>query len=304
MEKVLGCCHSKNRQGNKNNENRRSSRPKRITGLFAAGIFFFLGIALMLLTIGCGRASAPRTAYKVLIGAAAEQLMDCRNCDLLVVDAESLTAEQVEKLHQNGNKEVFSYLNIGSIERFRADYEEFSPLTLSDYQDWLEERWVNVAARAWQDRIAAKAEELMAKGIDGLFLDNADIYYQYPNEDIYQGLLAMLKQLNTVGKPLMINGGDAFVQKAMAADDLRQLIAAVNQETVFTAIDFAAGSFGRRTAEDREYYQAYLARCREYGLTVYLLEYGATGELAQEIAEYCRQNGFFYAIADSLELER
>ncbi len=304
MKKVLGCCRSKNRQSNKNSESRRNNSPKRITAVFAAGILFFLGIALMLLTIGCGRASAPRTTYKVLIGAAAEQLMDCRNCDRLVVDAESLTSEQVEKLHQNGNKEVFSYLNIGSIERFRADYKEFEPLTLSDYQDWPEERWVNVAARAWQDRIAAKAEELMDRGIDGFFLDNADIYYQYPNEDIYQGVLAMLKQLNGLGKPLIINGGDAFVQKAMAADDLQRLITAVNQETVFTAIDFAAGSFGQRAAEDRQYYQAYLAHCREYGLTVYLLEYGATGELEQEIAEYCRQNGFFYAITDSLELER
>ena len=274
--------------------------------VWPAGVRLFLVITAalwMLLAAGCGQTDT-RTAYKVLIGADAEKLKTCRNCDLLVIDAESLSQAELEELHQNGNKKIFSYLNIGSLERFRADYAKFEALTLSDYQDWPEERWVNVAEKAWQDRIVEKAKELLDKGVDGLFLDNADIYYQYPTEAIYQGILTMLKELNGLGRPLIINGGDTFVQKAMAVDDLQQLLAGVNQETVFTAIDFADGSFGRREADDKEYYQEYLKRCQQYGLTVYLLEYGAKGELAREIDEYCRQNGFFYEIADSLELNQ
>lgn len=289
---------------NKQRKWKKQSGKERRVSMGTPGAMLFLCMAFLLLTAGCGQGAVSRTAYKVLIGAEPEQLMKWHNCDLLVVDAESLSRQELEKMHQNGNAKIFSYLNIGSIERFRDDYAEFFPLTLSDYRDWLDERWVNVAEKAWQDRIVKKAQKLIEKGVDGLFLDNVDIYYQYPQENIYQGVLTMVRQLERFGKPMLINGGDALVQKAMAAQELPQGVAGVNQETVFSKIDFATGTFGKNAAGDREYYQAYLQHCRQYGLTVYLLEYGASGELAQEIAEYCRENGFFYTIAESLALDK
>gem|GEM_PF-3632787 len=48
----------------------------------------------------------------------------------------------------------------------------------------------------------------------------------------------------------------------------------------------------------------YLAQCKTYGLTVYLLEYGANKKLEKEIKAYCERNGFIYDISHSLQLDK
>ena len=48
----------------------------------------------------------------------------------------------------------------------------------------------------------------------------------------------------------------------------------------------------------------YLAQCKTYGLTVYLLEYGATKKLTKEIKVYCERNGFTYDISPSVQLDK
>ena len=107
--------------------------------------------------------------YKVLVGLTPEKVSACRGYAKLVIDAEFFSKDDIAQLHKNGNKQIFSYLNIGSLENFRSDYAEFENLTLDEYENWSEERWVNVASAKWQKRIVRKAEALLAKGIDGFF---------------------------------------------------------------------------------------------------------------------------------------
>lgn len=79
----------------------------------------------------------------------------------------------------------------------------------------------------------------------------------------------------------------------------------VNQETVFTSIDFEHGTFGSQSDEDHDYYCEYLEVCREHGLKVYLTEYASIpGDVEQPIADYCEKNGFIYYISPSLELNQ
>ena len=77
-----------------------------------------------------------RHPYGVFIGAEKEKLLSLNNYDVLVIDAELLTAENIDVIHQNGNNEIYSYLNIGSVEDFRSYYEEFLPFTIGEYEDW------------------------------------------------------------------------------------------------------------------------------------------------------------------------
>lgn len=56
-----------------------------------------------------------RHPYGVFIGAEKEKLLSLNNYDVLVIDAELLTAENIDVIHQNGNNEIYSYLNIGSV---------------------------------------------------------------------------------------------------------------------------------------------------------------------------------------------
>lgn len=248
-----------------------------------------------------GTAGETKRDYLVLIGASQEEAMRCRGYGLLVVDADLFSADAIEQLRrQNGC--VYSYLNIGSIECFREGYEQMMPYILGPYENWPEERWIDPSKQPWREQVIRRAEALYAKGIDGLFLDNADVYVHYSADAVYQGLMEILRAIRRADKALIVNGGDVFITEAIEKNELRGLIDGVNQETVFTAIDFDKGAFGAQSGDTRDYYLAYLACCKAYGLNVYLLEYGDDPAIRQQIERYCRQQGYVYAVADSLQL--
>ena len=262
-------------------------------------VFIFFAIIVMK-----GMSAENQKDYKVLIGMAPDKAMNLKGIKTLVIDAEFFSEEEVARLHANGNTNILSYLNIGSIETFRDDYKEFEEIALGDYENWDEEKWVNVADKRWQKRIKNKAQLLLQKGIDGFFLDNADVYYQYQTPAIYQGLMSILREIHQEHKPIIINGGDTFITEAIKQNAISGIVTGVNQESVFTEIHFKTNTFGVKSAAEREYFFEYLAQCKTYGLTVYLLEYGATKKLTKEIKAYCERNGFIYDISPSVELDK
>jgi hypothetical protein len=255
-----------------------------------------------------GSGSAPRPAaqtYGVFIGLEPEDSSRLSGYDIVVIDAAYFTAEDIRKLHESGQT-VYSYLNIGSVENFRDYYAEYEPLTLGEYEDWPEERWVDVFRPEWQRFVTGTlAASLSEKNVDGFFLDNADVYYEYKNENIYDGLVSIISGLGRYGLPLIVNGGDTFVTELLEnGGPAAELITGVNQETVFTSIDFKNGGFGLQGVEDRRYYCGYLELCKEQGLQVYLTEYASDpDDVEPSIDAYCEENGFLYYISTSLELD-
>ena len=241
--------------------------------------------------------------YGVFLGINGDEFSKLNQYDIVVIEPSEFSTKQIETLHANG-KIVYGYLNIGSIEKYRPYYDRFKKVTLGVYEDWPDERWVNVAASEWQKFIVDELGQQYADmGFDGLFLDNADVYYEYPKEDIFQGLRTILQGLRKYNLELIINGGDTFVSKCIEKGIAPlSLFDGVNQETVFTAIDFDNESYGIQEKEETDYFKGYLSRVKNYGLSVYLLEYGADQNLSKKIDAYCLENGFIWYNAKDLEL--
>lgn len=246
--------------------------------------------------------AASKKDYKVLIGLSPKDIGKCYGYDELVIDADFFSQEEIDVLHKNGNAAIFSYLNIGSLENFRSDYQEFKYLTLGEYENWSEEKWVNTGDLNWQKRIIDKAGILLKKNIDGFFLDNADVYYHYCTDEIYKGLVHIITAISEFGKPIIINGADIFMRAAIEKNDLKGIVYGINQECVFTEIDFIKKTFGVKDEEERAYFQHYLKICKSHGLKVYLLEYGTSKSFENRIRNYCNQHGFVYDISTSIEL--
>lgn len=265
-------------------------------------------IAVLLLVLICaaGCSAAPEiTEYGVFIGATADDMEYLAGYGTVVIDAEYFTQEDIQKLQQGGAR-VYSYLNIGSIETFREAYPRFKSDTLMAYEGWPEEFWVDVSQAQWQQFIKESADALFEKGIDGFFLDNADVYYQFNTPEIYEGLVTMIAQLNTYGLDIIINGGDIFVTQAVLEPPHPEVyITGVNQECVFTSIDFENDRLIKQEDETSLYYREYLSRCKDAGLAVYLTEYANknASALRREIENYSVADGFFYYISGSKELE-
>ena len=81
-----------------------------------------------------------------------------------------------------------------------------------------------------------------------------------------------------------------------------QIMTGVNQESVWSSIDFDSGTFREQTRETRDYFCKYLEMCKADGVEVYLLEYTTNQKLIQKIKEYCKEQDFHFYISSSLEL--
>ena len=240
--------------------------------------------------------------YGVFLNADASSLEQLKKYDLIVIDAQYFTKSDIELLHQNGTK-VYTYLNIGSIENFREYYTTYEKLTIGRYEHWDEEKWVDVADPDWQKFMEQLSQELFEKGVDGFFIDNCDVYYYAPRESIFEGLTAILQDIMTFDKAVIINGGDTYVteyRERYGAID--HIMTGVNQESVWSAIDFDKGTFYEQTKETRDYYCKYLEACQADGMDVYLLEYTTDKKLIQKIKKYCNEHDFHFYVSNSLEL--
>lgn len=241
--------------------------------------------------------------YGVFLNADASSLEQLKKYDLIVIDAQYFTKSDIELLHQNGTR-VYTYLNIGSIENFREYYTTYEKLTIGRYEHWDEEKWVDVADPDWQKFIEQLSQELFEKGVDGFFIDNCDVYYYAPRESIFEGLTAILQNIMTFDKAVIINGGDTYVTEYRERyGTIDHIMTGVNQESVWSAIDFDKGTFYEQTKETRDYYCKYLEACQADGMDVYLLEYTTDKKLIPKIKKYCNEHDFHFYISNSLELE-
>lgn len=241
--------------------------------------------------------------YGVFIGADSEQIKNIDGYSMVVIDVWENSADDVKLLHDKGCK-VYSYINVGAIENWRNYYDEYKHLALGDYENWEDEKWVNVADKSWQTFVVDElAVRIIEKGADGFFVDNADVYYKYPNDDIYEGFVSIIKGLNATGKPVIINGGNDLVER-LIQENSANIIKGVNQESVFSRIkDYKKNKFARQTKKERLFFQNYLIDCKNAGLEVYLIEYTKSKSLKRKIRKYCKNMGYKYYISSSLSLD-
>lgn len=223
--------------------------------------------------------------------------------ETVVIDAQYLSKKEISFM-QERNQKVYSYLNVGSLETFRPYYEEYKNLELKEYRNWENEYWIDVSNKDWQDFIyLTLSKQLVEKGIDGFWVDNIDVYGQFPNEETYKGIEMILKNMMTYGKPVVLNSGNEFVEvyfrKNQQVDDI---LTGVNQETVFSSIDFEKQTFGIQTTENQSYYLDYLNFIDELDKDIYLLEYTTDEELIKKIESYTEKRNWKFYISHSIEL--
>lgn len=272
------------------------------TKIFLRKIYVLVLILSAALLSACSADSSDEAEkYVVLIGEDSEIIEKLSDIDLLVIDAEYFSKNDIAHLRENGIREIYSYINIGSIESFRSYDTDFEKYTLGAYENWPEEKWIDVSAPEWQACTASRVDALVQKGVDGFFVDNTDVYYNYPQESIYDGILTILDYMDHTGRKIMINGGDCFVKKYLTTEK-NVLIDGVNQENVFTAYDFSKDVYTKNDQSTREYYTEYLDLVMSHGCTAYTLEYATDPAIRRQAAAYAGKHGYIYYISDNIGL--
>ncbi len=241
--------------------------------------------------------------YGVFIGIGRKDIKKLKDYQTVIIDAEHFTKADITKLKKAG-KTVYTYLSIGSLEDYRSYYKAYKHLAISKYDGWEGEEWVDVSDKSWQKLMLKRAKEFKNKGVDGFFLDNADVYYQYKEPRIYKGLVKILTDIRKLNTKVIINGGDVFVSKYLKENkDLKKIADGVNQEGVFTTLV----EDKKKGEEITRYYLNYLKKLSKKGIRIYLTEYivedNKDDGLEDKIADYCEKRGWDYYISDDLELD-
>lgn len=268
--------------------------------IFIVPIIIFLIIFAFLIK---SKASAKDENFGVFIGIGRKDIKKLNAYQTVVIDAEYFTKDDITLLKKAG-KTVYTYLNIGSLEDFRKYYKKYKHLAISKYDGWEGEEWANVADKSWQKFMLKRAKEFKKKGVDGLFIDNADVYYEYKRPKIYKGLVKILTDIRKLNTKVIINGGDVFVSKYLKENkSLKKIADGVNQEGVFTTLV----EDKKKGEEITNYYLNYLKKLSKKGSHIYLTEYiveeNKVDKLEDKIADYCKKHGWDYYISDDLELD-
>lgn len=270
-------------------------------------ILIFL-LFLIFLLIGCGKEvkesmSQNTKEYMVLIGENPDIVKTVSDVDVLVIDASYFTKEEIEALKNNNINKIYSYLNIGSIETFRDYYIDFEKYTLDDYENWPDEKWIDVSKHEWQECIFAESEKLVKKGVDGFFIDNVDVYSKYSDESTYDGLVEILSGIKSFDKPVIINGGDSFIRKYLESNNKDYIFDGVNQESVYTAYDFQKHICLENNKDNVQYYTNYLEMLLEEGYLVYLIEYSSDSGITEKVYTYSKEHNFVCYVSDNIQLK-
>ncbi|WP_068267449.1 hypothetical protein [Caviibacter abscessus] len=147
------------------------------------------------------------------------------------------------------------------------------------------------------------SSKLANKNIDGFFIDNADIYYISKNKKVYESIIEILKMIKKHNLPIIINGIDIFLKDALKKNNINGLINAVNQETVFTRIDFNKRKFFKQKRNITNEYLKYLSKLKKIGIDIYLTEYTTDYYLVSKIKKYCKKHKYKVYVSDSIELK-
>ncbi len=242
--------------------------------------------------------------YGVFLGADPEDVSDMECYKKIVIDAQYFDKEEITRLKDSGHT-VYSYINLGSVEEFRSYFKNYEDYFLGVYENWEDERWVDVSQKDWQKFVVDDlAKKILDKGVDGLFVDNCDVYYNFKKTEIFNGVTEILKGFKKYGTYVIINGGDTYVTEyAKKNKSLDAVMDAVNQESVFSAIDWDHDTFTKNSDEDREYFQDYCKLVADYGKDVYLLEYTKDSKVIDSIKKYCKEKGYTYYASSTLDLK-
>lgn len=243
--------------------------------------------------------------YGVFVGLDPEYIEKLVNYDEVVIDAYYFTKKDIDYLHKN-KVTVYSYLNIGSLEDFRPYYDEYLDIALGDYENWPSEKWVDPSNSRWQNHIVyVLARDLYEKGVDGLFIDNVDVYSVYPEEKVFDGVKLVLDRLMTkYQKPVIVNGGHDFFEKAISEKmDISKLAVGVSIESVYTETDYENNIFFKRNSYQRKDILEYLRKIKSLGLNPYILEYTKNKFLNWQMRFHYTWLGYKYYISDNLELK-
>lgn len=249
--------------------------------------------------------------FGVFLGANPSSLSRIVQYENVIIDIDEFSENDISYLKDNDCK-IYSYLSIGSLEKYRSYYETYKDLTFMDYDNWPDERWVDVSSNVWQNHLVDEANRFKDLKSDGIFMDNFDVYHivkeEYEcsetfKEDIFNGCINILDRLDETGLDLIINSGTDFLERLNEENNGElDKIDVYAQECVFSSIvDYQKDIFGKQDEETSSYYKSIVSFMKSHS-EILLIEYTKDDSLVSQVENYCKINNCYYYVSASVNL--
>ena len=240
--------------------------------------------------------------YKVSIGTKIKNIE--KGSGILVIESDDYSPEEIQAIRKKGYK-VLGYLSVGTLEKYRPWFKEFSKYKFEKLEDWPDEYYVDVRKSKWQKFLVKRAKEIKEKGFDGWWADNIDIYTEHKSKAMFTAIASVLQKLKDIKGYVMINGGSEWVDDAIdRGEPLKKYINGYTQEEVFSRIvNYSGkGKFGKQNPEDSRFYRKLLKKTVKKGTSGFMLEYTRDEKLKERIREWGKENKVSYYIAEDVKL--
>ena len=276
---------------------------------------FFLLIITPLLLCGCKPRGVPEPErhyddYGAFLGRSDNDVTSFSNYNYISCELDEFGDSNITRLNSKG-VHFLAYLNVGSLETYRDYYEDYESITFKDYDNWPDERWIDVSNTDWQNfAVNTLAKNFKDRGAFGVYLDNVDVYSVAKEENLNysafeQGIKKIIEGITDLGLFVMINGGAEYLEDIKDdEDDAIGRIWGYHQEEVFSLItDYENNGFGKQTTEDSDYYKEIAAMMKSLGKEVFLLEYTTDTQLIDCVKSHCDALGYHYYISNNVDLK-
>ena len=199
--------------------------------------------------------------------------------DLVIVDGEEASAAEVTAM-ADADTLVLAYLSAGTIEGWRGWYDDVKRYRLKAWQDWKDEWFADTSRPAFRNKLTAIAEdEILAKGFDGLFLDNTDMVEAKRHRAQRAGMGRLIEMLDEAAgseRTLFTQNGAPGMLEGYPNQDVEPLIdhfQGWNREDVTWTYDFDRRRYVRNPRAEREDALDELAEIRAEGLVTSATDY-------------------------------
>ena len=273
-------------------------------------------LLISFLLYGCNKKEEPKEEtpisyddYGAFLGRDENKYDGFINYKYVAVELDEYLDTTITRLTKRGTN-FLAYLNVGSLENYRDYYDDYESFTFKDYDNWPDERWIDVRNASWQDKMVELAAEFKDRGAYGLYLDNVDVYSIAKEENMdysafADSLKSIISRISELDIKVLVNGGaEYFDDMNDQADNVFDSIWAYHQEEVFSLIDdYEKNTFVTQEEEDKAYYQEIASMMKSKGKEVFFLEYTTDNTLKETIKTFCKEKQYHYYIADDVELK-
>lgn len=226
---------------------------------------------------------------------------------LAAIEFDDYTQAEIDKLKATGAT-ILAYLSAGTAEKDRpAAWARLKDCALKQLDDWPDEYYLDLRKEAAQSWMSDRAKELKNKGANGFWVDNIDLYEEYPSSEMYDAISGVLTMLHGYGL-VNVNGGMAYLDKAMDKDGSKYQgignVDIVAQEEVFSRITSykGDGEFSAQAEKQSSEYQDHLKRVARHKMIPALLEYTKDSKIKDRIRAFCAEIGALACVADKVNL--